>query len=242
MQCLPPQWHASLPSTNTYLLEQLRAGRPLPAGTVVAAREQTAGRGRLGNRWISVPGRDLTFSVLLRDVPGPRQRLAAPMAAALGVAVALAQHDDLTVRLKWPNDLLAGGRKLGGVLTECDGEALVIGIGLNVNMPAEVAAQLDQPATSVAIQTGRQAVPEEVLAALLEPLSAWLTTWQQGGFAALRAAWTDRAAYLGLPVRVGEVGRGVEGRLAGFGGWGQALLAQADGTLLEAFSGHLRPL
>lgn len=122
-------------STNTDLL---RDGGP--EGQVLVAEEQTAGRGRLGRSWQSQPGTALTFSVLLRpDTVPPARQGWLPLIAGVAVATAVRAVSGLGAALKWPNDVLIGDRKLAGILAEqaSDGDAAVIGIGLNVATPAD---------------------------------------------------------------------------------------------------------
>ena len=117
-----------------------------------------------------MPGADLTFSVLVRPQFEPRQALSGPMAAALGVAAAVAQVSGLQAHVRWPNDLLLGARKVCGILGERAGDALIIGIGLNVNMPDAVARQIDRPATSLLRETGRTFPPGQTLHVVLASL------------------------------------------------------------------------
>ena len=126
MRFQKPQWYDELPSTNTTLVEWLREGRDLPDGFVLAARFQTAGRGRYERQWLARPGRNLTFSALLRSDVSPLRFLSLPQAAALGV-VAYLEENGLAAQTKWPNDVLVGGRKVCGILAErCNG--VVLGI------------------------------------------------------------------------------------------------------------------
>jgi len=233
MQLQKPQWHDELLSTNTTLVEWLRAGRNLPDGFVLAARSQTAGRGRYERRWFTRPGRNLTFSALLRSEASPLQFLSLPQSAALGV-VAYLEENGLAAQTKWPNDVLVGGRKICGILAErCGG--VVLGIGLNVNMDADEAASIGQPATSLRIETGTERDVERALDELLVHLQAWSGRWEKGGFAALSAAWEARCVNLGQYIAVG--GRTVVVR--GFGSAGQMLLREDDGTRCEVWTGEV---
>ena len=128
-------------STNTDCAARARAGAP--EGLVLAAEEQTAGRGRLGRTWLSPPRAALTFSVLLRPagVP-PARRGWLPLLAGVATATAVRHVSGLDARLKWPNDLLLGPRKLAGILAEQSGDAVIVGIGVNVS-----AARGELPAT-----------------------------------------------------------------------------------------------
>ena len=232
-----PQWHDELPSTNTTLSEWLHEGRELPDGFVLAARAQTAGRGRYERRWLTQPGRNLTFSMLLRSAAPNMQLLSLPMAAALGVAIFL-EEKDVAAQTKWPNDVLVNRRKICGILAQ-RGEAVVLGIGLNVNMDTDEAAAIDRPATSLRIETGNECVVEEVLDGLLLHLGEWIGRWQAGGFAALRETWEVRCANMGQYVEVGEDADRCTGVVLGFGAAGQLLLREDDGMQREVWAGDV---
>jgi len=123
---------ASTGSTNADLLARAFAGAP--EGVVLAAEEQTAGRGRMGRSWVSPPRAALTFSLLLRpDTVSPGRRGWLPLLAGVSVASAVRAATGVDARLKWPNDVLVGPAKLGGILAEAVGDAVVVGIGLNVS-------------------------------------------------------------------------------------------------------------
>ena len=236
MEFAAPEWHAELPSTNTELLRRAVSDRPPVAGTVLAVQRQTAGRGRYERSWIS--GRDLTFSLLLRPDSAPARTLSLPMAVALGVCDLL-QHYGLTAQTKWPNDVLIAGRKICGILSERAADAVVVGVGLNVNMDAAEAAALDKPATSLKLETTVEHRVEEVLEDLLERLPRWIDRWEQDGFEALRQDFSARCYNLGRQVLVAE-GRDepTQGLLTGFGAEGQLLLLR-DGRRLEVWAGDL---
>ena len=131
-------------STNTDCAARARAGAP--EGLVLAAEEQTAGRGRLGRTWLSPPRAALTFSVLLRPagVP-PARRGWLPLLAGVATATAVRHVSGLDARLKWPNDLVLGPRKLAGILAEQSGDAVIVGIGVNVS-----ATRAELPVTGAA--------------------------------------------------------------------------------------------
>ena len=155
-------------STNADLLA--RALRGEPEGVVLAAEEQTAGRGRMGRSWTSPRYAALTFSLLIRpDVP-PARRGWLPLLTGVAVAAAVTTVTGVPAKLKWPNDVLAGEAKLAGILAEAAGDAIVVGIGLNVSTePAELSHLLAPPGpggpaqrrwTTSAAATGTSA-PEE---------------------------------------------------------------------------------
>ena len=159
-------------STNTDALEAARAGAP--HGSVYFADEQLAGRGRGDHKWHSAPGMGLYVSVLLRP-PIPALRLPLlPLAAGLAAADAIREAAGLTADLRWPNDLLIGPRKAGGILVEAKTEAAgvshaVVGIGINVHQ-REFDPGLATPATSLDLETGRTVSRGALLVALLKGL------------------------------------------------------------------------
>ncbi|MCF7849571.1 MAG: biotin--[acetyl-CoA-carboxylase] ligase [Kiritimatiellales bacterium] len=227
------QWFDQLPSTNAYLRGLADENRALPSGTVIAAREQTAGRGRQNRQWRSAPNRNLCFSLFLRTDAELINIPALTMAAALAVDDLL--HDQgISSEPKWPNDVLVGRRKICGILSghvALDGGArgIIIGIGLNINMTAEEAAAIDRPATSILIETGRTADVSQTLEKLFQPLEKRIAQWESGGFEAIREEWTLKAGPVGKPLAVhdGEIGK--SGTLAGFGLHGELLLQTANG-------------
>ena len=236
-----PEWIEQVPSTNSLLLERIASGGG-PPGTVLATDDQTGGRGRGQRTWISRPGSDLACSLVLEAAgAGARQLGSLSMAAALGVADCLADHG-LTAQTKWPNDVIVGRRKIAGILPEpAPGShpgLVVLGIGLNIGMTRAEAEAIDQPATSVLVETGSSPSPREVLPLLLLRLTPWLEAWTAGGFAGLRAGWEVRCAGLGERVTVVDDGQRLSGVLAGFGDGGQLLLEEG-GVVREVWAGSL---
>ena len=242
MQFLPPEWHNQLPSTNTTLLERLSSNTP--TGFVLAAHTQTAGRGRYDRRWLAEAGQNLTFSFLYTTKANGTQLASLPMAIALGISDALKTFNIVT-QVKWPNDLLIDGAKLCGMLLERsdanhpDGTPIVVGIGLNVNMTGQAAALIDRPATSMHIETGREYNVKDVLTQILTALPEWLSKWENGGFKAIQTDWTDRCAYIGEHIQVGEGNNIQTGTLEGFGSNGQLLLKSKTGTITEIWAGDV---
>ena len=204
---------AEVESTNDVAWEALAQG--LPDGTTVVADAQTRGRGRASRSWQTEPGRGLALSLLMHAGCMPARGAGAsrgliPLAAGLALARAL-ERLDARADLKWPNDLLIGGRKMAGILCEsrrggaggpASGEAIVIGVGVNVGEErADFADALADSATSLAIEgcrTTREAVAAEFLNAF-EPLWAEL---EEGDPAAVLAAWSGRATFWGRAVKV----------------------------------------
>jgi BirA family biotin operon repressor/biotin-[acetyl-CoA-carboxylase] ligase len=149
-------------------------------GTVVAADEQTEGRGRLGRPWLAPPGTSLLCSVQLRPaVPGDRLPELTGVAAR-ACAEAIAALTEIAPELKFPNDLLVEGRKVAGILAEAREGRIVLGIGVNVNLSEEqLPGEVDRPATSLLVETGRELDRAELLVELLDRLErrygAWLS-------------------------------------------------------------------
>ena len=188
---------ASTPSTQDI-------ARGLPVGSVVVADQQTAGRGRLGRRWEAPPGSALLASFVL-----PARPLAS---LAAGVAAALACGGE--VRLKWPNDLLLDGRKLGGILVEQRGQRCVVGIGVNLSWAPPGAGRLEADRDR-----------------LLDRLGQELERWFAAGDVEILAAWRTRSDTLGRRVRVELPGETFEGRALGVGPDGSLLV---DGRAVTA--------
>jgi BirA family biotin operon repressor/biotin-[acetyl-CoA-carboxylase] ligase len=147
-------------------------------GTVVVADEQTEGRGRLGRRWLAPPGTSLLCSVQLRPaVPGERLPELTGVAAR-ACAEAVAALTGLEPELKFPNDLLVEGRKVAGVLAEAREGRIVLGVGVNVNVSEEeLPVEVDGPATSLLVETGREVDRAELLIELLDRLERRYDAW-----------------------------------------------------------------
>jgi BirA family biotin operon repressor/biotin-[acetyl-CoA-carboxylase] ligase len=204
-------------STNADLLAAAGAGAP--EGTVLVAEAQTAARGRLGRRWASPPRAGLTFSVLLRPEAVPAALLGwLPLLAGTATAAAVHTVAAVDAVLKWPNDVLAGGAKLGGILTERSGGAVVVGIGINV-WQSRADLPGDAVATSLAVEAamhgaglapgaGAAGPRERLLAELLAGLSRRYLAWRDqaspgdADACGLRQEYTHRCATLGREVMV----------------------------------------
>jgi BirA family transcriptional regulator, biotin operon repressor / biotin---[acetyl-CoA-carboxylase] ligase len=242
---LPPFFrlltHAALPSTSD---EAKRlAENDAPAGTLVWALEQSAGRGRQGRSWVSPPG-NLYVSLILRPA------VAVAVAAQLGFVASLAVADacaeaapGAALACKWPNDVLLAGKKLAGILLESqarpDGQLdwLVLGIGINLAHHPE---GTDFPATSLAA-SGVDIAADVALACLGKRFVEWYERWQEGaGFAAIRAAWLGRAHRIGQPIRVRLINAALAGRFAGLDEDG-ALLLETEAGRRRIASGEVFP-
>jgi BirA family biotin operon repressor/biotin-[acetyl-CoA-carboxylase] ligase len=233
---------ASCDSTNAVLLS--RAENGAPSGTVIITEEQTAGRGRRGRSWFSSPGDSLTFSLLWRFAQGTAP---AGLSLAVGVAVsrALSGVGAGGTALKWPNDILKDGRKLGGILVELvpgAPHAAVLGIGINLRLPAGMPEEVRAASTAL---NANGAAPDanELYAVLLAELLSTLDTFATTGFASIRPEWMARHAFQDARIRLStDFGPPSEGICRGVDTDG-ALLLEIDGRIERILSGEvsLRP-
>lgn len=189
----------SVDSTQT-VARQL-AAEGAGEGAVVVAEYQTRGRGRVGRSWLAEPGANLLFSVLLRpQIPIPRVPHLS-LLAAVAASEALAAQTGIPVRIRWPNDLLLAGKKVGGVLVEAASGArgplyVLVGIGINVNQTG-FPEEIRERATSLALAVSHPLDRETLLEALLAALDRWYAIYLETGFAPVRFAWCRNSATLG---------------------------------------------
>jgi len=157
---------------------QLLVPPEAPEGAVVVADEQTAGRGRLGRRWLAPAGTSLLCSVQLRPEITPERLPELTVVASHALADAIEQLTGLRPELKFPNDLLLGGRKVAGILAEAREGRVVAGIGVNVNSgEAELPVEVETAATSLLVETGRELDRADLLVELLARLEARYDAW-----------------------------------------------------------------
>ena len=224
-----------LDSTNAEARRRAEAGERGPLW--IRAERQTAGRGRRGRRWVSGAG-NLHATLLFAPGRGMHER------PQLSFVAALALHDAVTrlagenrrLRCKWPNDLLADGNKLAGILLEGEADWLAIGFGLNL---AHHPTGIDQPATSISRAFGVTVDPEAAWAALTEAFARRYGVWQRSGFAPIREAWKARAMGLGEVIGVRLAERVISGRMRDLDSDGALLLERPDGTLERITAGDV---
>lgn len=194
-------------STSSLLLA--RASDGAPAGTVIVADRQTAGRGRRGRHWLSSPESSLTFSVLWRFDGGVERLSGLSLAVGVALARALEACGAPEISLKWPNDILLAGGKLGGILVELQSEPrsmlAVIGIGLNLQCPAQ--SDLGYPVAALAQACSPAPDRHTLLAQILIELAGTLDRFADAGFTALRSEWQQRHAWQNQAVQVLHDGR-----------------------------------
>lgn len=197
--------YEALDSTNAKAFELAHEGGF--HGELIVAEAQTAGRGRRGRSWASAPGKDLTFSVILRPDISPARAPELTLVAAVALAETL-NESGVEARIKWPNDVQLGGKKVAGILTELSADVervhfIVLGLGVNLNSrPAEYPPEVAAIATSVSAERRSHVHRALFLAGLLLKLEQWLDRWTEQGFAPVREAWRRLASTLGQEVLV----------------------------------------
>lgn len=234
---------AQVGSTNDLAREYAQAGAG--DGLLLLAEEQTAGRGRLDRTWWAPAGTCLLMTLLLRPALPLPLAGQLTMCLGLGAAEGIAQVTGVDARLKWPNDLLVNGRKLGGMLTELNADDgrinyAALGLGLNVNVDfARDAAPPDVAglATSLLLETGREVDRLALLAAILARTEAWVDGALAGE--SPHAAWANRLDTLGRRVRVSLTAAALEGEAIGVTPEGALLVREDGGAVRTVWSGDV---
>lgn len=233
-------------STNTVALRLAAEGEP--HGALVIAEEQTAGRGRLGRSWYSEKTSGLYLSILLRPELPPQQAPLLTLAAGLAVHEAVMQIlPSLPLDLRWPNDLLTGGKKFAGILTEMQAEShrihyVVVGIGVDVNH-AQMPAELEGIATSLRLAAGHEVSRLDLLAHLLTTFDRYYNHLLAEGAAPIVARFAEVSSYArGKRVRVSAPREEFTGVTEGLDATGTLLVRRDDGTLVPVLAGDVTEL
>ncbi|MFO7947795.1 MAG: biotin--[acetyl-CoA-carboxylase] ligase [Armatimonadota bacterium] len=220
-------------STNSTLLQRAQDGAP--EGTVLVADHQTAGRGRQGREWIDRPGADLLVSLILRPQIDAADAGLLSLLPAVAAARALAELTAHAFQTKWPNDIMAGDRKVGGVLAEANLEApyVVLGVGINLlGQAASLPEDLIQPATTVQDATGAALQREDVLSGLLQQIEKY---YGPGGKLAgdkLLEVYRSLEITRGQQVIVDRAGERISGRVQGVDDHGYLLVEVGDRIMI----------
>lgn len=232
-------------TTSTNDLAKALGAEGAPEGTLVVAEAQSAGRGRLGRNWLSPPGVGLYVSLLLRP-PLPTQELPPlTLAAAVAGVQAVARVAGVAPGIKWPNDLLLSGKKLGGILTELESDRnlrpyVVVGLGLNINN-RDFTPELEGLATSLARELKRPLPRVPILKAWLEEFDRLYQEFLHQGMENIIRQWSKHSVTLGRWVRVRQGERYLEGRALEVTPDGVLLLETAPGQIEQVLCGEISP-
>jgi len=230
-------------STNDIVEKFARDG--LREGIVVFAESQSKGRGRLGRRWISPAKKGLWFSVLLRPGLRPQETTRLTVASATALRRAIAAETGLKPEIKWPNDILLGGRKAAGILTELCGELdqvryVILGIGVDVNVnAADFPSELRKGVTSLKAELGRSVARPELAVRVLRELDEDYDRVCSGRFAALADEWEAHCTTIGNEVVIRTGARQIRGRAESLSEDGALLLRTEHGHLERVVGGDV---
>lgn len=212
-----------------------------PHGTLVAADEQTAGQGRHGHAWHSEPGSGLYLSLILRPQFAVEANPALTLAVGLAARQAIRSITGVECDLRWPNDLMIGRRKCGGILLQLYSGAVVAGIGINVNhelFPEE----LRELATSLRICSGREHLREPLAASIAEEVDLWCARMAADGIAPVLAEFARASTYVrGMDVAVDQPDGAIEGVTVGLDARGYLLVQEISGRVTAVAAGGVRP-
>ena len=234
-------------STNAEAIRRINAGQE--ARQIVVAHSQSAGRGRRGRQWLSPPGAGIYLTITWDFAESVDTLQALSLVTAISVQQAIADQSLSNVQLKWPNDILVAEEKLAGILLETchtpTGVVIVFGIGINLDLPDSVVAQIDRPITDIRRVGGQQTDLSALLVTLLQRWQANVAIFQQQGFAPFMAGWNELDSYNGREVTVTGGTRQWQGVSQGVDEAGTLLVLTSDG--LQQISGGevlptLRPI
>jgi len=239
----PVHFMEEVDSTNSRLAGL--AHRGATEGTAVIADCQTRGRGRLGRVWQSPPGRNLYVSLLLKpDLPA-EQAPQITLVTGVAVAEALSRFCPGVTTLKWPNDVLIGGKKACGILTEMRTRGtrvdyVIVGIGINLNMGKEdFPEELRSIATSLREETGREIDRVDFAKALFSVLETWYDRYRRMGFAVVRERWLALSGILGRTVSVRNGDKKVEGTAFDLDPSGALMILDKEGRQETVYAGDI---
>jgi BirA family biotin operon repressor/biotin-[acetyl-CoA-carboxylase] ligase len=235
-------YHRELTSTQD--VANSLAAQGADEGTIVLAETQAAGRGRIGRSWASPPG-GIYLSIILRPDIKPFEALRFPLVAGVAVARAIEQLTGLKPQLKWPNDIIVGGRKAGGILTEMSAETdrinyIVIGIGVNVNTErAHFPEEIEGIATSLMAECGEEVSRVQLVQSILAELESLYQVFQVSGFEPIRERWKARSCTIGARVSIRGAREQVEGEAIDIDEDGALIVRKANGILERVIAGDV---
>jgi BirA family biotin operon repressor/biotin-[acetyl-CoA-carboxylase] ligase len=230
-------------STNDVVEKLARDG--VREGVVVFAESQTRGRGRLGRKWVSPPRKGLWFSILLRPNLRPQETTQLTVASAIALRRAVFTQTRLPVEIKWPNDILIGGKKTAGILTEMSAELdrvrhVILGIGIDVNQEThEFPVELRKTATSLKIENEDSLSRAALATAVLRELDLEYSRMCAGRFSEIAAEWMEHCATIGKDVTVQIGDRKIRGRAESLDDDGALILRTEHGRLQRITGGDV---
>lgn len=213
-------------------------------GTVVCAEGQSRGRGRLGRHWFSPKGQGIYLSFILRPKLTPSEVARLTLLCAVAVCEAIKNLTNLSAAIKWPNDLLIGGKKMGGILTELNAETdrvkfVVVGIGINVNTKADA---LPETATSLRRELKRQISRVELTKEMLRQIEKYYLELQSRGFVLIAKKWKELSATLNKRIKLIDSAGTLEGEAVDIDQDGGLLIRKDSGVVVKKMAGDILQL
>ncbi|WP_203339499.1 biotin--[acetyl-CoA-carboxylase] ligase [Planococcus beijingensis] len=231
--------------SSTQIIAHKLAQEGAPGGTVVLTETQTAGRGRMARKWDSAAGKGVWMSVILRPDVVPQKAPQFTLVTAVAVVRAIEEVTKLQPKIKWPNDILLNGKKCTGILTElqsdADGiQALIIGIGLNINQEkTDFDPEIQAIATSLKMESGDTVSRQKLVQSLLNYLEIYTQMYIEEGFGLLKVMWESYSTTIGHPIRARMTNQTLEGIAEGITEDGVLQLRTADGKLHGIYSADI---
>ena len=239
-------YFSALDSTNLYARKLAEEGAS--EGEVVVAESQTGGKGRLGRIWISPPNLNVYLSVILRPKLPPLHAPQITLMSAVAMAETVQSFVPFPPEIKWPNDIMAKGEKLAGILTEssCDRERIlyvILGIGVNVNFPRELMPEsIRGIATSLLILGGKAVDRSAFVLQLIQNLERCYGELEEGGFSFLAERWAGFFRLKGKRVRVQMLEQAILGKAMGIDIDGALILEDERGFVQRIVAGEVIPM
>lgn len=233
----------TLNSTNTSAMEFAEKG--CPEGTVIIADSQISGKGRLGRKWLSPPGKNLYMSIILMPALSPRDAAVVTLMSAVACASSIKRLSAIPISIKWPNDIIVSNKKLGGILTEIKADMdrifyAVIGIGININLTVEeMPDDIKGIATSIKNETGNTISRTQAALEILKELDKWYCLLLTSGKKPIIQEWRHLSSTIGCAVKVTVGDKIFTGVAEDIDEEGMLLLKQPDNSIKKISAGDV---
>ncbi len=229
-------------STNTIAVELSKMGEE--EGSVVIADEQTKGKGRLGRQWLSTANKNILMSVIFKPSIEISHLFCITMISSIALVRAVKKITGIKAGIKWPNDIYIGSKKTAGILTEMDaGEGkikyIVVGIGLNVNFNPSDFTEIDEIATSIMRESGKEISRILFLRSIFREIEKWYDMLKEGKYARIHNEWNKHSIITGRHVKIISAGYSVEGIAETVGPDGTLILIEKNGNRRNILSGDV---